>query len=112
MKTKVHVYVLGLQKTWIFLVTQWSRISSIRNVFLMHLMVLILKKIILILIEKEAIGLLDKDLSFNSDGCLQTSQISENRSNLTKVVLPAQFYIPDLDKIFALKNILCNFHKY
>ena len=70
------------------------------------------KKIILTLIEKEEIGLQDKDLSFNSDGCLQTSQISENRSNFTKVVLLAQLYIPDLDKIFVLKNILCNFHKY
>ena len=58
------------------------------------------------------VDLLDKDLSFNSNGCLQTSQISENRSNSTKVVLLAQFYIQDLDKIFALKNILCNFHKY
>ena len=112
MKTKVHIYVLGLQKTWIFSVTQWRWISSMHNFFLTHLTVLTLKKIILTLIEKEEIGLQDKDLSFNSDGCLQMSQISENLSNFTKAVLLTQFFIPDLDKIFALKNILCSFHKY
>ena len=112
MKTKIHVYILDLQKTWIFSVTQWSRISSICNFFLTHLTVLTLKKIILTFIEKEEIGLQDKDLSFNSDGCFQTSQVSENQSNFTKVVLLAQFYILDLDKIFALNSILCNFHKY